>query len=49
VSVHISLPPELAHLREQLQEGIAQLDQGDGTRLTSKAGLDELFEDLKAQ
>lgn len=40
---------KLARLREQLQEGISQLDQGDGTRITSKAGLDELFEDLKAQ
>jgi hypothetical protein len=28
---------------------IGQLDQSDGTRITSKAGLDELFEDLKAQ
>ena len=47
--MHISLTPELAHLREQLQEGISQLDQGDGTRITSKAGLDHMFEDLKTQ
>lgn len=40
---------KLARLREQLQEGIVQLGQGDGTRITSKAGLDELFEDLKAE
>lgn len=39
---------KLARLREQLQEGIAQLDQGDGIRIDSKAGLDDVFEDLKA-
>ncbi|MEP1894863.1 MAG: type II toxin-antitoxin system ParD family antitoxin [Alloalcanivorax venustensis] len=40
---------KLARLREQLREGLAQLDQGHGTRITSKAGLDHMFEDLKTQ
>ncbi|MBF5056774.1 CopG family transcriptional regulator [Alcanivorax sp. 521-1] len=39
---------KLARLREQLREGMDQLDRGEGTRITSKAGLDDLFEDLKA-
>ena len=39
---------KLARLREQLQEGMVQLDQGDGMRVDSKANLDDLFEDLKA-
>ncbi|MBF1803710.1 type II toxin-antitoxin system ParD family antitoxin [Alloalcanivorax profundimaris] len=38
---------KLARLREQLQQGVDQLDCGEGTQITSKAGLDELFEDLK--
>ena len=38
---------KLARLREQLQEGIVQLDQGDGIRVDSKASLDDLFEDLR--
>lgn len=39
---------KLAKLREQLQVGMVQLDQGDGIRVDSKAGLDDLFDDLKA-
>lgn len=40
---------KLAYLREPLRGGIGQLDQSDGTRITSKTDLDKLFEDLKAQ
>lgn len=39
---------KLARLREQLQEGVDQLDRGEGTCITSKARLNDLFEDLKA-
>lgn len=39
---------KLARLREQLREGVDGLDRGDGTRVNSKAGLDDLFEDPKA-
>lgn len=39
---------KLARLREQLQEGVDQLDRDEGTRITSKARLNDLFEDLKA-
>ena len=38
---------KLARLREQLRKGVDQLDCGESTRVTSKAGLDDLFEDLK--
>ncbi|KYZ86140.1 addiction module antidote protein [Alcanivorax sp. KX64203] len=38
---------KLARLREQLQEGILQLNQGQGIRVDSKAGLDRLFDDIK--
>ncbi|WP_133490614.1 type II toxin-antitoxin system ParD family antitoxin [Alcanivorax sp. 24] len=37
---------KLARLREQLQEGILQLNQGQGIHVDSKAGLDRLFEDI---
>ena len=39
---------KLARLREQLQEGMVQLDQGDGVHVDGKASLDELFEGPKA-
>ncbi len=38
---------KLARLREQLQEGILQLNQGQGIRVDSNAGLDRLFDDIK--
>lgn len=38
---------KLARLREQLQEGILQLNQGQGIRIDSKAGLGRLFDDIK--
>ncbi|KAF0804621.1 CopG family transcriptional regulator [Alcanivorax xiamenensis] len=38
---------KLARLREQLQEGILPLNQGQGIRVDSKAGLDRLFDDIK--
>jgi antitoxin ParD1/3/4 len=38
---------KLARLREQLSEGVAQLDRGEGTRVDSRASLDSLFEDIK--
>jgi len=36
---------KLAKLREQLQVGMVQLDQGDGIRVDSKAGLDDRLAD----
>ncbi|MEQ9533966.1 type II toxin-antitoxin system ParD family antitoxin [Marinobacter salarius] len=38
---------KLARLREQLQEGILPLNQGQGIRIDSKAGLRRLFDDIK--
>lgn len=38
---------KLARLREQLQEGILQLNQGQGIHVDSKAGLGRLFDDIK--
>ena len=38
---------KLARLREQLQEGILQLNQSQGIHIDSKAGLDRLFDDIK--
>ncbi|SOC04533.1 antitoxin ParD1/3/4 [Alloalcanivorax xenomutans] len=38
---------KLARLREQLQEGILPLNQGQGIRIDSKAGLGRLFDDIK--
>ncbi|ADU67276.1 hypothetical protein Selin_2564 [Desulfurispirillum indicum S5] len=38
---------ELTHLREQLQVGINQLDQGLGTTINSHEELDELFVTIK--
>ena len=37
---------KLAKLREQLQVGIDQLDQGMGTVIQSKPDLDDLFNDV---
>ena len=39
---------KLARLREQVREGVDQLDHGEGTRITSKARLEDMFEDLRA-
>ena len=38
---------KLAKLREQLQVGIDQLDQGKGIVIESKSTLDKLFQDIK--
>jgi len=38
---------KLAHLRDQLQVGIEQLDRGEGIVMESKAALDNLFEGIK--
>lgn len=37
-----------AHLREQLNIGLAQLEQGQGIAVESKASLNRLFEAIKA-
>ena len=34
---------KLARLREQIQAGIDQLDRGEGIRIESRSGLDQLF------
>jgi antitoxin ParD1/3/4 len=39
---------KLARLREQLKEGIDQLDRGEGIAIESKSALDSLFDDIKA-
>lgn len=39
---------KIAHLREQLNIGLAQLEQGQGIAVESKASLDRLFEAIKA-
>ncbi|NCO50883.1 MAG: type II toxin-antitoxin system ParD family antitoxin [Deltaproteobacteria bacterium] len=39
---------KLAHLREQLQIGIDQLDRGQGITIESRKGLDRLFEVVRA-
>ncbi len=39
---------KIAHLREQLNIGLAQLEQGQGITVESKASLDRLFEAIKA-
>lgn len=39
---------KLARLREQLKEGIVQLDRGEGIAIESKSALDSLFDDIKA-
>ena len=38
---------KIAHLREQLHIGLAQLDQGQGTTVESKESLNILFEAIK--
>ena len=38
---------KLAQLREQLKAGVEQLDRGDGIPITSKAALQQLFDDIK--
>ena len=38
---------KLARLREQIKMGLAQLDQGQGTAIESKEGLDQFFEAIK--
>jgi len=38
---------KLTKLREQLQVGIDQLDEGKGIVIESKSTLDELFQDIK--
>ncbi len=38
----------IAHLREQLNIGLAQLEQGQGIAVESKASLNKLFEAIKA-
>jgi antitoxin ParD1/3/4 len=38
---------KLAHLREQLQTGLDQLNQGQGIRVESRKELDNLFETLQ--
>lgn len=37
---------KLAYLREQLQIGVDQLDQGQGITVESKKGLDSLFDTI---
>jgi antitoxin ParD1/3/4 len=39
---------KLARLRQQLKEGIDQLDRGEGIAIESKSALDSLFDDIKA-
>ncbi len=39
---------KLARLREQLKEGIDQLDRGEGIAIEAKSALDSLFDDIKA-
>ena len=36
---------KLARLREQLKEGIDQLDRGEGISIEAKSALDSLFDD----
>ena len=38
---------KLARLREQLQEGVDQLEQGKGTVIESRKGLDRLFDTIQ--
>lgn len=38
---------KIAHLREQLNIGLTQLDQGQGITIESKEGLNILFEAIK--
>ncbi len=38
---------KIAHLREQLNIGLTQLDQGQGITVESKEGLNILFEAIK--
>ncbi len=38
---------KLAHLREQLQIGLDQLDRGQGITIESKKGLDRLFDAVR--
>lgn len=39
---------KLAHLREQLQMGIDQLDHGKGMTARSRRDLDEIFADIQS-
>ena len=39
---------KIAHLREQLNIGLAQLEQGQGIAVESKESLNRLFEAIKA-
>jgi antitoxin ParD1/3/4 len=39
---------KLARLREQLKEGIDQLDRGEGIAIESQSALNTLFDDIKA-
>ncbi len=38
---------KLAHLREQLQVGVDELNRGEGISIQSKGALDHLFQDIK--
>ena len=38
---------KLAHLREQLQMGVEQIDRGEGMNIPSQAALDAVFEDIR--
>lgn len=38
---------KIAHLREQLQVGVDQLDRGEGIAVQSKSALDDLFQEFK--
>ncbi len=38
---------KLAHLREQLQIGVDQLDHGQGIMIKSRKGLDSLFASIQ--
>lgn len=39
---------KLAHLRQQLQRGIDQLDRGEGIMASSRQDLDEIFADIQS-
>ncbi|MCQ4327652.1 type II toxin-antitoxin system ParD family antitoxin [Stutzerimonas stutzeri] len=39
---------KLARLREQINQGLVQLDEGQGTVIESKESLDRLFAAIKA-
>jgi antitoxin ParD1/3/4 len=39
---------KLARLRQQLKEGVDQLDRGEGIAIESQSALNTLFDDIKA-